>query len=142
MIASPEAYAFIRKVHDFLTVGAASPLQQAGVSALALPDAYFTELASSYQTKRDFLCGVLERAGFRNLVPKGAYYILCDTASFPFKDDIAFCKHLVEIAGVAAVPGSSFFSNPNQGSRLIRFCFAKKIQTLEAAAEKLSRLTG
>ncbi len=142
VIAPPELTASIRKVHDFLTVGAASPLQQAGVSALALPDAYFSDLANSYQAKRNFLCGVLERAGFRNLVPTGAYYILCDTAVFPFKDDIAFCKHLVEIAGVAAVPGSSFFSDPSRGSRLIRFCFAKKMETLEAAAEKLSRLTG
>ncbi|HEX4167319.1 MAG TPA: aminotransferase class I/II-fold pyridoxal phosphate-dependent enzyme [Bryobacteraceae bacterium] len=142
VIAPPDLTAAIRKVHDFLTVGAASPLQQAGVTALRLPDDYFTKLAKSYEAKRDFLAGILSQAGFRCFLPKGAYYILCDTASFPFRDDVAFCKHLVEIAGVGAVPGSSFFADPSQGSRLIRFCFAKKQQTLEAAAEKLARLTG
>ncbi len=142
VIAAPHITSAIRKVHDFLTVGAASPLQQAGVTALQMPDGYFADLGRLYQAKRDFLVGALERAGFRCFTPKGAYYILCDTAAFPFKDDFAFCKHLVEIAGVGAVPGSSFFSNPQLGARMIRFCFAKKLETLEAAAAKLSRLTG
>jgi aspartate/methionine/tyrosine aminotransferase len=142
VIAPPDITASIRKVHDFLTVGAAAPLQQAGVTALALPDSYFHELAQTYQTKRNLLLGILQKAGFRCFVPKGAYYILCDTASFPFQNDIAFCRHLLEVAGVAAVPGSSFFSRPEDGQRLIRFCFAKKLETLEAAAERLDRLTG
>ncbi len=142
VIAPPDLTASIRKVHDFLTVGAASPLQQAGVTALGMPDDYFSELARNYEMKRNLLVGILQKAGFRCFVPEGAYYVLCDTASFPFKDDVAFCKHLVEVAGVAAVPGSSFFSHPEDGSSLIRFCFAKKQQTLEAAAERLGRLTG
>jgi len=142
VIAPPDLTPSIRKVHDFLTVGAASPLQQAGVTALAMPDGYFDQLAQSYQTKRDLIVAILRKVGFRCFVPQGAYYVLCDTASFPFKDDVQFCKHLVEVGGVAAVPGSSFFSNPEDGSRLIRFCFAKKLATLEAAAERLNRITG
>ncbi len=142
VIAAPDLTTSIRKVHDFLTVGAASPLQQAGVSALKFPDVYFASLAQSYQSKRDLLMGILQKAGFRCFVPRGAYYVLCDTASFPFRDDVTFCKHLVEVAGVAAVPGSSFFSRPTDGAGLIRFCFAKKAETLEAAAERLDRLTG
>ncbi len=132
----------IRKVHDFLTVGAAAPLQQAGVTALKLPDSYFSALARTYEEKRNLLVGILQKAGFKCFLPKGAYYILCDTTSFPFKDDVHFCRHLVEVAGVAAVPGSSFFSNPSEGARLIRFCFAKKLETLEAAGERLLGLTG
>ncbi len=142
VIAAPELTASIRKVHDFLTVGAAAPLQQAGVTALALPDRYFAELAQTYETKRNLLVGILQKAGFRCFLPKGAYYILCDIAAFPFRDDVAFCRHLLEVAGVAAVPGSSFFSRAEDGARLIRFCFAKKLETLEAAAERLDRLTG
>jgi aminotransferase len=129
-------------VHDFLTVGAAAPLQQAGISALHMPDDYFIRLRQSYETKRDLLVGILQKAGFRCFVPQGAYYILCDASAFPFRSDIELCKHLVEVAGVAAVPGSSFFSNPADGASMIRFCFAKKLETLEAAAERLNRLTG
>lgn len=140
VIAPPDLTASIRKVHDFLTVGAATPLQQAGITALSLPDAYFSELARSYQKKRDLLVGILENAGFRCLVPKGAYYVMCDISAFDFESDVAFCKYLVEEIGVAAVPGSSFFSDPASGRQLIRFCFAKKPETLQAAGEKLSRL--
>ena len=107
-----------------------------------MPDSYFSQLAQTYQTKRNLLVGILERAGFRCLVPKGAYYILCDASALPFRDDIALCRHLVEVIGVGAVPGSSFFSEPSLGSHLVRFCFAKKLETLEAAAERLDRLTG
>ncbi len=142
VIAPPDLTNSIRKVHDFLTVGAASPLQQAGITALEFSDDYFEQLARMYETKRDLIVGFLQKAGFRCFVPEGAYYVLCDMASFPFKDDVAFCKHLLEIAGVAAVPGSSFFSRPEDGARLVRFCFAKKLETLEAAAERLSGLTG
>ncbi len=142
VIASPEATAAIRKVHDFLTVGAPSPLQQAGVTALRSPDEYFAELRRNYQGKRDRLLAILQKAGFRCFVPKGAYYVLCDTGAFPFSTDVAFCKHLVEVTGVAAVPGSSFFADSRDGARLLRFCFAKKRETLDAAAKRLDRLTG
>jgi aminotransferase len=142
VIAPPDLTASIRKVHDFLTVGAAAPLQQAGITALQMPDEYFVRLGQSYATKRNLLVGMLQKAGFRCFVPQGAYYILCDASLFPFRSDIEFCKHLVQVAGVAAVPGSSFFFNPADGARLIRFCFAKKLETLEAAAERLDALSG
>lgn len=140
VIAPPELTASIRKVHDFLTVGAASPLQQAGVTALKLPDSYYAELARSYETKRNLLVKNLENAGFRCYVPKGAYYILCDISAFSFKNDVSFSKYLIEDVGVAGVPGSSFFSDPADGASLIRFNFAKKPETIEAAAERLQRL--
>ena len=140
VIAPPDLTASIRKVHDFLTVGAATPLQQAGVTALGLPDEYYAELARNYETKRNLLTGILEGVGFRCFLPKGAYYVMCDISAFGFRNDAAFCTHLVEEVGVAAVPGSSFFADPTQGRQLVRFCFAKKQETLEAAAERLQRL--
>ena len=140
VIAPPELTASIRKVHDFLTVGAAAPLQQAGITALNLPPAYYTELRRSYQAKRDALISILENAGFVCYVPKGAYYVMCDISEFDFPDDVTFTRHMVEKIGVAAVPGSSFFADPASGSKLVRFCFAKRPETLDAAAERLERL--
>jgi aminotransferase len=140
VIAPAELTSSIRKVHDFLTVGAASPLQQAGVVALGLPRSYYGELARSYEQKRDLLTGILDRAGFRCYPPKGAYYVMCDISPLGFSDDVTFCRYLVEEIGVAAVPGSSFFSQPASGAQLVRFCFAKKKETLEAAAERLEKL--
>jgi aspartate/methionine/tyrosine aminotransferase len=141
VIAPPELTGSIRKVHDFLTVGAATPLQYAGITALNLPDSYFASLSGTYQAKRDHLVGILENIGFSCYVPKGAYYVMCDISRFDFADDVAICTHLVENVGVSAVPGSSFFSDPAHGRKLIRFCFAKKIETLDAAGERLRKLT-
>lgn len=140
VIAPPELTNSIRKVHDFLTVGAAAPLQQAGVTALRLPDSYFTELARNYQSKRDATVRMLESVGLRTLVAKGAYYVMCDISEFKFSSDIEFCRHLVQDIGVAAVPGSSFFRDPADGSHLVRFCFAKRTETLQAAGERLQAL--
>jgi aspartate/methionine/tyrosine aminotransferase len=140
VVAPPELTNSIRKVHDFLTVGAAAPLQQAGITALQMEDSYFTGLALSYQAKRNQLTAILERAGFRCFTPFGAYYTMCDISGFDFADDIAMAKHLVEHIGVSAVPGSSFFSKPGEGANLIRFCFAKKPATLTAAGERLQLL--
>ncbi len=140
VIAPPDLTASIRKVHDFLTVGAAAPLQQAGVTALALPHSYYAELAACYQQKRDLLLEILTRTGFRPYRPDGAYYILCDIRNLGFANDRDLAKYLVEQVGVAAVPGSSFYNDPATGSQLIRFCFAKKTETLEAAAERLRKL--
>jgi aspartate/methionine/tyrosine aminotransferase len=140
VIAAPELTESIRKVHDFLTVGAAAPLQEAGVTALELPDSYYRELARSYTAKRDQIIDILEGAGFRCYLPKGAYYVMCDISEFGFPDDVTFGKHLLEVAGVAAVPGSSFFSEPGAGSQMIRFCFAKKPETLDAAGERLQQI--
>jgi aminotransferase len=140
VIAPPELTSSVRKVNDFLTEGAATPLQHAGITALRLPDSYFPELARNYETKRNTLMGILEKAGFHCYQPNGAYYVMCDASALKFKDDITLCCHLIENVGIAAVPGSSFFSKSGDGSNLVRFCFAKKPETLEAAAQKLKRL--
>ena len=140
VLASPDLTDSIRKVHDFLTVGAAAPLQQAGVAALALPDSYYAELTSGYAERRDRMLAMLERTGFRSFRPAGAYYIMADISGFGFPDDVAFARHLVEKVGVAVVPGSSFFDHPENGKQIVRFCFCKKYETLEAAEEKLRRI--
>ena len=140
VLAAPDLTDSIRKVHDFLTVGAAAPLQQAGVKALNLPDSYYERLARDYQGRRDMLLRVLEGAGFRCYRPEGAYYIMTDIRTFGFADDYAFVRHMIDQAGVAAVPGSSFFADSNAGETLIRFCFCKKYETLEEVALRLRRI--
>ena len=139
-IAHPEITNAIRKVHDFLTVGAAAPLQEAGVYALNLPQSYYQKLQTDYQRRRDFLLGVLEEAGFRCFKPDGAYYIMTDISGFGFSNDLEFARHLVSEIGVAVVPGSSFYSRPELGAQQVRFCFCKRDETLQAAAERLQKL--
>ncbi len=140
-IAPPDITSAIRKVHDFLTVGAANPLQHAGAYALSLPTSYYDELQKDYQKKRDFIVPVLQNAGFKCDAPEGAYYVMCDISGFDFANDIAFTKHLIREIGVAVVPGSSFYHDNTLGSQLVRFCFCKKDETLEAAAERLAKLS-
>jgi len=140
VLAAPDLAHSIRKVHDFLTVGAAAPLQQACVLALSLPDSYYEKLANDYQGRRDMLMALLSKAGFRCFRPDGAYYIMTGIENFGFPDDTAFIRHMIEQAGVAAVPGSSFFADPRDGSSLIRFCFCKKYETLEEAGSRLQKL--
>ena len=139
-IASPEITNGIRKVHDFLTVGAAAPLQAAGAYALSLPQEYYQTLQREYQRRRDLLLPVLEEAGFGTFSPDGAYYIMTDISAFGFADDVEFTRHLIREVGVACVPGSSFYSNPALGAQQVRFCFCKKDETLNRAAERLSKL--
>ncbi len=139
-IAPPEVTGAIRKVHDFVTVGAAAPLQQAGAVALNLPDDYYNKLAQGYQARRDRLLPDLDRAGFRCFPPQGAYYIWTDISGFGASDDVAFTRRLIEEIGVAVVPGSSFFSEPRLGSQNVRFCFCKRDETLDAAGDRLRRL--
>jgi aminotransferase len=139
-LAPPALTSAIRKVHDFLTVGAPAPLQEAVAVALELPDTYYATLAQAYRERRDFLVPALEAAGFRTFSPRGAYYVMTDISSFGFSDDVAFARHLVAEVGVAAVPGSSFYSDPTSGSRRLRFHFARRRETLEAAASRLGRL--
>jgi aminotransferase len=139
--AAPELTATIRKVHDFLTVGAATPLQQAGMMALSLPDAYFQGLSQEYEGRRTAATEMLEAAGFQVFRPSGAYYLMTDISRFGMPDT-EFARYLVEKIGVAAVPGSSFYFNPADGSSQIRFCFCKKYETLAAAGKKLARLQG
>jgi aminotransferase len=130
----------IRKVHDFLTVGAPAPLQEAAAEALSFPREYYAKLADDYRQRRDFLVPELERAGFKTYPPRGAYYVMTDISGFGFDDDIRFARHLIEEVGVAAVPGSSFYSDPSSGRQRLRFHFARKRETLEAAVERLHRL--
>lgn len=139
-IAPPDITSAIRKVHDFLTVGAANPLQHAGAYAMTLPPGYYDELQVEYQRKRDFLIPALRNAGFKCDMPQGAYYVMCDISEFGFANDIEFTKHLIRDIGVAVVPGSSFYRDNPEGSQMVRFCFCKKDETLEAAVERLEKL--
>ena len=140
VIAPPDLTSSIRKVHDFLTVGAAAPLQQAGIHALGLADSYFRNLSAAYEQKRNLMLDVLGRHGFVCSVPQGAYYVMANIAGLNSGNDVDFCRYLVQEVGVAAVPGSSFFSDTGLGDNWVRFCFAKKPETMEAAAERLARL--
>jgi aspartate/methionine/tyrosine aminotransferase len=140
VLANPDITESVRKVHDFLTVGAAAPLQEAGVAALGLPESYYVELAQHYTERRDLMLQMLERAGFRCTRPRGAYYVMSDFSALSKLDDVSFARRLIETVGVAAVPGSSFFDNNLHGSRWIRFCFPKKYDTLKEAEERLKKL--
>ena len=141
-IASPTLSVGIRRVHDFLTVGAAAPLQAAAVTALGFPDSYYAELVAGYRERRDVLVPALRAAGFRVHEPDGAYYVMTDIGDLagPEEDDVAFAHRLIRELGVAAVPGSSFFSRPELGRTKLRFAFPKRIETLQAAAERLARI--
>jgi aspartate/methionine/tyrosine aminotransferase len=148
-IAPPEATSSIRKVHDFLTVGAAAPLQQAGAIALHSAQGYYDKLAANYAEKRARLLKILEQSGFTVFKPRGAYYIMTDISRFPDPDprrfaaatkDVAFAKYLVQEIGVATVPGSSFYNDPRDGANQIRFTFCKKESTLAAGEARLAKL--
>jgi aspartate/methionine/tyrosine aminotransferase len=139
-IAPPEITSGIRKVHDFLTVGAAAPLQAAGAYALSLSQEYYDKLQADYRARRDLLLPVLQETGFQTFVPDGAYYIMTDISAFGFSDDVEFTRHLIRDVGVACVPGSSFYSVPSRGAQQVRFCFCKRDETLNQAAERLGKL--
>jgi len=130
----------IRKVHDFLTVGAPAPLQEAGAAALSLPAEYYKKLAEGYRVRRVNLMPALAAAGFKCFLPRGAYYVMTDISGFGFSDDVSFAKYLVQEIGVAAVPGSSFYRDPKDGARQVRFAFCKKPETLDEASRRLARL--
>src|SRR5207248_2260937 len=140
VLASPDLMDSIRKVHDFLTVGAAAPLQQAGVTALSLGAEYYRNLAAEYVRRRDHMVTSLESAGLRCFVPDGAYYVMTDISAMDFASDLAFVRYLIETWGVAAVPGSSFYASPGGGRQQVRFCFCKKYETLERARSQLQKL--
>jgi aminotransferase len=139
-VAPADITAAIRKVHDFLTVGAAAPLQAAAAAAIDGGAAHYAELAADYRARRDRLMAILTGVGFRCFEPAGAYYIMTDITPFGASDDVSFVRHLVTEVGVAAVPGSSFFRNPAFGRMHVRFCFCKREETLDAAGERLARL--
>jgi len=130
----------IRKIHDFLTVGAAAPLQQGGVRALGLPDSYYSELKEGYRIRRDLLLQGLRSAGFGCFIPHGAYYVMVDFNGLSSASDVEFAQYLVKDVGVAVVPGSSFFHEPGKGSQFVRFCFCKRQSTLQTAVERLKNI--
>lgn len=140
VLAPAELTSAIRKVHDFLTVGAAAPLQRAGAEAMQLPRPYYDKLSHEYQHRRDLMLQILQECEIPYYKPSGAYYVLCDISKFGFANDVVFTRFLVEDVGVAAVPGSSFFRPGDRGNNYIRFCFAKKEETLMAAKERLLKL--
>jgi aminotransferase len=137
IVAAPALTAGIRKVHDFVTVGAPAPLQEAVAAGLGLGAAYYEDLSRHYRARRDLLHGYLERAGFRPRLPEGAYYILCDISGLGLGDDLTVARRLVAEVGVAVVPGSSFFSRPELGRDLVRLTFCKTDELLHAAGERL-----
>jgi aspartate/methionine/tyrosine aminotransferase len=139
-IGPPDLTSAIRKVHDFLTVGAAAPLQAAAAAALTLAPSYYSDLAATYGAKRDRLMRVLTSVGFKCFEPKGAYYVIVDASPFGFPDDVSFARHLVTEIGVASVPGSSFFHDPTLGRQRLRFCFCKKDETIAAGEARLAKL--
>ena len=139
-VAPPMITDAIRKVHDFLTVGAPAPLQEAGTAALGLPATYYQGLAEGYRKRRDRLMPVLEEVGFRCFRPRGAYYVMTDIRNFGFANDVEFTKYLVKDIGVATVPGSSFYNDPRDGAQQIRFAFCKRDETLDEAAKRLQKL--
>src|SRR4029077_15028503 len=150
VLAPPETTQPIRKVHDFLTVGAAAPLQQAGAIALHSPQAYYDGLAATYAKKRERLLKILSSVGFTIIKLRGAYYMMTDISRFHFPEsdprfaseskDVAFAKYLVQEIGVACVPGSSFYNDAQDGASQVRFTFCKKEETLSAAEERFSKL--
>jgi aminotransferase len=143
-ISPPDLAVGIRRAHDFVTVGAPAPLQEAAVTALALPDSYYVGLRESYQARRDLILPLLEKAGFQTFTPHGAYYILTECAHFlerfGLADDTAFAMYLVKEVGVATVPGSSFYAHPELGRTKIRFCFPKTDDVLLDAGRRLQAL--
>lgn len=140
-IASPERTEAIRKVHDFLTVGAPAPLQDAAAIGYAFDDAYYTHLSRDYQDRRDYLGAALRNAGFTFAQPAGAYYFFVDFSQISKLEDVPFANWLTETIGIATVPGSSFYRpGGGDGKRYTRFAFCKKRETLERAVEQLSKL--
>jgi aminotransferase len=138
VIASRAVTDAVRKVHDFLTVGAAAPLQEAAVTALEFPDSYYQDLCKGYTARRARFLEILDNAGLKYIVPMGAYYVMADISEFGRGDDVVFCEWLAREVGVAAVPGSSFFRD--KVNNFIRFHFAKKEETLIEAGKRLLRL--
>jgi aspartate/methionine/tyrosine aminotransferase len=137
-VIAPQALtAAIRKVHDFLTVGAAAPLQAGGAVALGLPADYYRTLAEQYRERRDVLIRALDAAGFHTFTPDGAYYVMTDIGGLTADDDVTYARRLVATPGVAAVPGSSFYSRPELGRSKLRFAFPKRLETLRAASDRL-----
>jgi len=139
-IAPEAATRAIRKVHDFLTVGAPAPLQAAAAVGMAFDAEYYNALSLGYRERRDVLCEALREAGFAFALPEGAYYVLTDFSPISDLDDVEFCRWLAQDIGIATVPGSGFMRGQTRGNSVVRFAFCKKLETLHRAAEQLARL--
>jgi aminotransferase len=140
ILAPPVLTHAFRQVHDFVSIGAAAPLQEAGAVAYRLPRSYYDALTAEYQARRDLFCPALQEIGFGLEMPQGAYYIMADISAFGATDDVEFARHLVREVGVAVVPGSSFFRDQDLGRQYVRFCFCKRTATLEDALGRLKTL--
>ena len=140
-ISPPALTGGIRKLHDFLTVAAPTPFHDAGVAALSQPEAFYSQLARDYETKRDLMMEILGRHGFIAYNPGGAYYVMADVSRFGFASDSEFAQYLVKEIGVATVPGSSFYIDPSAAPQTVRFCFSKRDETLHEADRRLARLS-
>ena len=141
IIAAPHLTHAFRQVHDFVSIGAAAPLQEAGATAYRFPLFVLPDrLATDYQARRDRFCKALWETGFDFAAPEGAYYIMAGISAFGAKDDVEFSRYLVREIGVATVPGSSFFQDKSLGRPYVRFCFCKQDSTLDAAADRLRKL--
>ena len=138
-IAPKDLSASLRSAHQFLTFSIATPLQYGALAAINAPEAYFSEFLAEYTKRRAFLCDALREIGFGVHVPQGTYFVMADHRPFGFADDMSFCRHLVEEVGVAAIPPSVFYRNPAEGRHLVRFAFCKKIETMEAAVERMQK---
>lgn len=139
-IAPPELSRGVRAAHQFITFATATPLQHGAVAALEAPQTYYDRFVADYRTRRDLLIDGLAQAGFEVYPPQGTYFILADHTRFGFADDVAFCRHLVDKAGVAAIPPSAFYHDPADGRNLVRFAFCKTLSVLREAIERLHRL--
>ena len=143
-IANAKITSRIRKVHDFFTVGAPTPFQEAAAFALSMPESYYKSLRLRYDQLRNFLFGVLSEVGFKPFLPKGSYYIIAEIDELMEKlsveDDFSFSRKLIELTGVATVPGTSFYASPNKGLNQVRFAFCKKLETLESVERRLRQL--
>ena len=140
ILAPPHLTHTFRQVHDYVSIGAAAPLQAAGAVAYRLPRSYYATLQADYQARRDHFCSALLALGFGLKPPQGAYYVMARFDAFGFDDDVQFCQHLVREIGVATVPGSSFFIDKEFGHPFVRFCFCKRDETLNAAIGRLEKI--
>ncbi|MEE2822020.1 MAG: aminotransferase class I/II-fold pyridoxal phosphate-dependent enzyme [Acidobacteriota bacterium] len=140
IVAPPDLTNALRKIHDFLTVGAAAPLQEAGAIAMGVEKAYYQQLTHDYQERRDYFVKVLQEVGFKVWIPSGAYYVIVDISPLTDMDDVTFVKQLIQEHAVAAVPGSSFYHRTELGEKLVRFAFCKTMTVLEQAAVRLMEL--
>jgi N-succinyldiaminopimelate aminotransferase len=139
-VATPELAQAVFRIHQFVVYSGGAPTQEGVGVAMGISDSYYKELATMYQSNRDFLAAALRKAGLTPIMPQGTYFIMTDISELGFPDDVAFCHFLTKEVGVVAIPPSVFYHNPAEGATLARFAFCKTRQTLEEAARRLEKL--